>query len=372
MSGVKSQLIFDTTDADTLEASDNVGAYIRASDGTRITHETIGSNEHLHVSSALHDGDGDAIDSTGGALHVSIQGGGPTSDHAEDAAHTTGDTGNFALAIRVDDLTAVPAGALAGTELDYQGLISGPNGELLIGANQLDIDDLNATDDAVQSWLYSGAGVAITETGGALDVNIASGAIALASEYDEDSAHTTADKGQFVFSVRVDDLTSVPASVLAGTEGDYQAFITGPNGELLIGANDLDIRDLTAASDSIASWLNDGSGNAIGSTGGSLDVNVTNSIDLDDDLADTAIENTQKTVTTTSGALLGSQLANRKWLYVQNWGFKLAAVGKSGVTAADGLMIAPKNMYEFRCGPAVSMHAVSKAGTNDFRIMELS
>lgn len=40
--GLSTQLIFDPTNADTLAASSNVGAYIRSSDGTRITH-TVGS-----------------------------------------------------------------------------------------------------------------------------------------------------------------------------------------------------------------------------------------------------------------------------------------------------------------------------------------
>lgn len=61
---MKNQLIFDTTDAQTILDSDNVGAFIRASDGTLIDKETINSVERLAVDSTLKDGAGVAISST--------------------------------------------------------------------------------------------------------------------------------------------------------------------------------------------------------------------------------------------------------------------------------------------------------------------
>src|ERR1035438_9477632 len=61
---MKDHLIFDTTDATSILDSDSVGAFVRASDGTLITHHTLGSNQHLDTYSALADGAGTALTST--------------------------------------------------------------------------------------------------------------------------------------------------------------------------------------------------------------------------------------------------------------------------------------------------------------------
>ena len=71
---MKDQLIFDTTNTDTIKDSDSVGAFVRSNDGTLITHHNIGvSNKHLDVYAALADGSGSPITSTGGALDVNIK-----------------------------------------------------------------------------------------------------------------------------------------------------------------------------------------------------------------------------------------------------------------------------------------------------------
>lgn len=138
--GVTNRLVFDPTDANTIAGSSSVGAYVRAgSDGDLIASQTIAAEEWLNVASALHAGDGTAITETAGALDVNIASGAITvtesDNYAEDSAHTTADTGGFVLSVRVDDLDAVPAGVLAGTEGDYQAFITGPNGELFVGGD---------------------------------------------------------------------------------------------------------------------------------------------------------------------------------------------------------------------------------------------
>ena len=95
------KLVFDATDAASLLASSNVGAFVRSADGTLITHTTDGAKEALDVhvvndiavdlsaaggDSVLawtHDGSGNAISSTGGALHISDAGGSITVDAAD-------------------------------------------------------------------------------------------------------------------------------------------------------------------------------------------------------------------------------------------------------------------------------------------------
>ena len=148
------KLVFDATDADTIAASANVGAYLRSADGTLITHTTVGGKEALDVRVAeginvevdldaaddsveswTNDGSGNPIGSTGGYLHVLAQ--------QDTSPWVIGDGG----------------------------------ASLTVDATQLDIDDLNATDDAVQAWAFDGTGNAITSTTGYLDVNIAAGSV---------------------------------------------------------------------------------------------------------------------------------------------------------------------------------------------------
>ena len=149
------------------------------------------------------------------------------------------------------------------------------------------------------------------------------------------------------------------------------------NTNATITATDLDIRDLTHVSDSIR--LGDGTVlNTITTLGSkeAIDINLAGSdvaLDVDDDLADTAIENTAYSATTTGADILaGSQLAGRKHMFVQNLGSQDAFVGKSGVTTANGLKLFKNNTLVARIGPSVPLHALTAAGTADIRVMELS
>ena len=253
----------------------------------------------------------------------------------------------------------------------------------------------------VASALFDSAGNGITSTGGALDVNFASGNVALASEFDEDTAHTSGDKGQFILGLRVDDLSAVPAAVLAGTEGDYQGLISNANGALYVAgvdfdiralssgtdsvaitdgggsitvdAVDLDIRDLSSATDSVAAWVSDGAGNAIGSTAGALDVNIASG-DLDDDLADTAILGSATAVSTTAVNVVTSALANRKHMFLANLGNKALFFGQSGVTPANGFPLFPREKLAARIGPSIAPQIIGDAGSSseDLRVLELS
>jgi hypothetical protein len=65
-------LIFDTTDVTTMADTHNVGAYIRAADGTLIAKETINSVNRLAVDATLKDGAGTALTSTdlGGGIQA--------------------------------------------------------------------------------------------------------------------------------------------------------------------------------------------------------------------------------------------------------------------------------------------------------------
>lgn len=331
------QLSFDPTDADTRAAGSNVGAYLRAgTDGDLISSTLIGGKEALDVNIA-------------NTLDIAVD-----LDHTEDSIRlgdgtsfftSTSENGDIALDVHLSNTSIA---------------VTDNGGSLTVDAVDLDIRDLTAASDSVSSWLADGAGTALTSTligsDQALDVNIANTTVSI----DDNGG-----------SITVDGTVSISGDVNV-TQGTSPWVIGDGGGSITVDATDLDIRDLTHASDSIR--LGDGTSlitsTLVGSDQG-LDVNIINDLTVSD-LADTAILNTQKNVTTTSGVLLASEQANRKYFYVQNLGTKKTYIGASGVTTANGLRLSPGAVAEFRLGPALSMHAVAEAGTQDCRVMELS
>lgn len=342
---MKHKLVFDVTDADTIAASDSIGAFIRSSDGTLITHTTEGAKEALDVSIA-----NTSIAVTATDLDIR------DIDAAQD---------NIAISDGTDTLSINADGSI----------------NAVVSATDLDIRDLSAAQDSVQSNLFDGAGNAITSSSGALDVNIASSDISInvdlqnGAEFAEDAAHTSADIGNHVLAVRQDTLA---ASVSA--DGDYASFKVNDVGSLYthdtevlaqlvagisVSATDLDIRDLSAAQDNVA--ISDGTDTLAINADGSINV-VSDAVDSA--LAETAVLASAVDVSTT--ATLGLSLADRKYLTVYNNGNKMVYVGQSGVTTANGFPLPPGSLLEMRLGAAVALHAVSASGTQEVRALELS
>lgn len=116
---------------------------------------------------------------------------------AEDAAHSSGDTGVMALAIRDDTLAP-----FSGTEGDYEPLHTNALGALYVG------DDGSFDVDTIKTSVVPGVGA--THLGKA-----------------EDAAHTTGDTGVMALAVRQDTATA-----LAGTDGDYIPLIVDSAGRL--------------------------------------------------------------------------------------------------------------------------------------------
>lgn len=140
---------------------------------------------------------------------------------------------------------------------------------------------------------------------------------------------------------------------LTGTAGAIN--IADGGNSITVDAVNLDIRDLSSATDSVTA------------------VQGTSPwVVSDAALANTAVLATQKSVTTTSGALLASQLAARKYLWLYHNGTKIVDVGQSGVAAGSGFPIMPGVYFEMRLGPAVSLHADAVSGTQDIRLLEAS
>lgn len=266
-------------------------------------------------------------------------------------------------------------------------------------ANRLFYDPTDANTIAASStigaYTLGADGTPISQTGGALDVNVASGSFSSNSDYAEDSAHTTGDEGKHLLAVRQDTLASSTnadndyGSVKANAKGEIYmkdtdvlaalaagVDISDGGGSITVDAAQLDIDDLNATDDAVAAWAHDGTGTAITSTGGALDVNIASgaTIDLDDSLADTAIENTATAVSLVAVNVVSSALPNRKWLYLANNDNKELFFGKTGVTVANGFPMGAQEKFEFRIGPSVTPQIIGGPGSSnqDLRVMELS
>jgi hypothetical protein len=242
----------------------------------------------------------------------------------------------------------------------------------MFAKTQLVFDPTSPADgDKVGAYVLGADGTAITHTGGSLDVNVTS---AISVDVDHATDSVKIGDGTDFLAVNADGSINVVATAtnfdirdlaFATDKVDVSGSSVSISGNVnvtqgtspwVVSSTDLDIRDLAFATDSVTAHQ-----------GGSWTVTANDAA-----LANTAILNTQEDVTTTSAALLASQQANRKYLYVQNLGAKKCYIGASGVTTGTGIEMGPGTLAELRLGPAVSLHAVASSGTNDFRLMELS
>lgn len=160
----KFQLVFDTTAPNDF---DNTGAYLRASDGTLLTHTDNGGKKSLdvhvantvtvqgtdidirditHVSDSIKIGDGTdflAINADGSInvnADISVTNG---HEKAEDAAHASGDVGSYILSVRQDTLASSTS-----TDGDYQSFKTDSLGRLYVNVDK-------AAPPTFTSWLNS-------------------------------------------------------------------------------------------------------------------------------------------------------------------------------------------------------------------------
>jgi len=299
----KDKLILDTTD---LVNSDNVGAYVRSSDGTLITHTTDGSKE---------------------ALDVNVVGTSDSGHFAEDSGHTTGDNGQFILAVRNDtDATLVD------TDLDYAPLQVDENGRLKVVA---DLEVLNSAEKA------------------------------------EDSVHVDGDIGNYVLSVRQDTLASS-----VSTDGDYASFKINARGGLW-----------TVPVGTVADDAGDDE-NPVKVGGRALDgllaaVANNDRVDQATDLyrrqwvnksGNIALAAAAVAVDTTVGGteIAATPTAGRISIIVQNLGNKEIFLGPTGVTSVNGVALAPRANVSLDLGEDVNLFAIAASGSQDVRYMELA
>jgi len=230
-----------------------------------------------------------------------------------------------------------------------------------------------ANADSIVTYLYAGDGTAVTQSGGALDVNLAS----------QDASINIADGGG---SITVD-------------------------GSVTVSATDLDIRDLTHVSDSVS--VGDGTDLLAVNADGSINVVIAGGVaddaadsgnpikvgsraydgalaaisasndraDLLSDMyrrvwvnncANVASSYAAASVTDTASELAATPLSGRTRILIQNLGSLPIYVGNdASVTTSNGIRIGRESMLELPYGEDLNVYAITSTGTQDVRIFQL-
>lgn len=175
---------------------------------------------------------------TSGTAFVTIR---PT---AATAAGGTSVTAEAGLAADDYGTTGSPSAHILTVQGNAAGVAQPISGTVTANLSATDnavIDDISAnqTDASQKTQIVDGSGNVIGATSNALDVNVKSGSTA-GTEFAEDAAHTTGDKGTIALAVRNDAGTT-----LADTTGDYAPLSLNPAGNLNI--NYETIRDTAPA-----------------------------------------------------------------------------------------------------------------------------
>lgn len=338
-----------------LNDGDSVAAYLTSASAALITSETIGANEHVHTKGPESHVDGSAyaatvdylssigvVDSNGNWVPFTLNADGelPVSasvdmegDYPEDSPHTSGDRGLFNLSVRRDTRTSGTS-----ADGDYASFNTNANGELYVHDQDalVQLNDANDSLDAIEasvagidsnvSLIYAeqlDQGITLdsiladTATIDSQTLSIANTLTALSKA--EDAVHSTGDTGIQALAVRKDAQGSN-----AGTDGDYTSLQTWSEGSLKV---------VNVANSSVSS--------------------VAVSVD-----------------TTVGGVALGTPLANRKKVIIENLGGQAIYVGPSGVTAASGLRLSANSVLELDVGPACALFAITSAASSDVRIFQ--
>lgn len=248
----------------------------------------------------------------------------------------------------------------------------------MIGLNKLVFDPANMADSAnVGAYLRGSDGTLITQTGGALDVNIVGG------------VNVEVDLSHVDDSVKIGDGTDLLAvnndgsinAVVSATDLDIRnlAFATDKvdvGGSVIaldsatlaalesitVSATDLDIRYLTHVSDSVK----------VGDGTDLLAVNADGSINTKPAGASSAAYGATS-VTTTVTDIVGTDLTNRIQILIQNLGAKDCYIGSNNsVTTSNGVLLAPGSSLVFDAGAGINIHGITASGSTSIRYFELA
>jgi hypothetical protein len=285
-------------------------------------------------------------------------------------------------AITIDSLDEIKIVDSAGDELAINA-----DGSLnaVISATDLDIRDLTHVSDSIK--IGDGTEFLLVNVDGSINV------VATATDFD------------------IRDLSASQDNVAISDGTDTLAVNADGSINSVVSATDLDIRDLSHASDSIK--IGDGTDFLAIETDGSINVNF--SADADDaaatynpigvggvsadtasalgalsaagdrghllmdlyrrlmvrDSNDVAYKVTQATVSTTESEVVGTPLAGRKSVIIQNVGNNDVYLKEAtGVSTANGIKIPKKASMSFSFGEALNLFMIADTASSDVRILE--
>lgn len=247
--------------------------------------------------------------------------------------------------------------------------------------------------DTVGSYLLGSTGNTITSTdlgGGveALDVNVAGGNISVDLDFATDQVDVT---GSTV-GLDTATLTALENITIDGGQVELGAAslaalenITIDAGtisldaatllaleEITVSATDLDIRDLTASTDSVS--IGDGTDVLDINADGSINVQITGGGKLDVIASNNTCSHSAVSVTDVAAPLVTTALTGRTRIHIQNRGSKGIYIGcDNTVTTTDGTYIPKGASASWDFTDAVSLHAITDAGGSaDVRVIELA
>ena len=243
------------------------------------------------------------------------------------------------------------------------------NSGVVVTATDLDIRNLVFATDKVD---VSGSSVSITG-----DVNVTQGTspwVVSATDLDIRNLTFATDKVDASGStLGANDGVDIGDVTINNAGGASAVNIQDGGNSITVDAIDLDIRDLAHTQDSIR--LGDGTSLITSTLEGAkqaLDVYVANSIDVDDGLANTAIDAGSETIGTAQSEIMATPLASRKYAFLYNNGNREMFIGQTGVLASTGFPLPPGSMLELRIGDAIDIFAIADAAGQDLRTLEFS
>lgn len=396
----------DTAD---LANGSSIAAYLTSSAGNLLDSVAIGGNESLYVKSAsehaedaahtsgdygslalvvrndaggsMVSADGDysplQVDSTGRLRVIADLTTSFDYTYAEDSAHSDGDLGAFVLAVRQDALASSTS-----ADGDYGAFKQTNLGELYVkdsSANttltsiDTSLNNIEA-DTAAINTNVADIETELLDQGTTLD-SILSELQSLTQA--EDAVHNSGDLGIMSLAVRNDAGTALAA------DGDYIPLSTDSSGNLRITGSVTTTLSGTFAEDSAHANADSGL-HVLTVRKDALSSNVSADGDYGSflawsegslkvvDIPNIAVVAAAVTVTTSATALPASAAANRRSIVIQNRGNNPIFVGPSGVTTASGIEIPKGGSYEAEAGPTVAFYGITATGTADIRVLELS